>query len=395
MGLADGSFGFSIPTTVRFGEGVSGDVVDYLPGGVTCVALIRGASGTASAPVLAQLQAAGLRVIEVPCPGEPELGTINQIVVRLATERVSERVDAVVACGGGAVMDAGKAVAFCLGHHLRLTEDFGEVPGEWLAAPGPLPLIAIPTTAGTGAEVTFNAVLGVPQQAAKVSLRGRALAPSVALVDPSLLPSVPRDVALASGLDAVVQTIEAYCSASATPFTDALTRPNIALGLRALKAVMEEGRAEAWRDLAWVSLTSGVALANGGLGAAHGLAAILGGRFGISHGALCGMFLVPVLRQNTRVAPEGSEVRARLDTCAADVAEVFAPLPGGDALSGFEAWQAEQGLKPLSEHGLGELSGADLSGLAQAARQASSSRKNAVPLTDADFEAILGAALGR
>ena len=144
--------------------------------------------------------------------------------------------------------------------------------------------------------------------------------------------------------------------------------------------------------MAWVSLTSGVALANGGLGAAHGLASILGGRFGIAHGVLCGMFLVPVLRQTAHATPEGSEARARLALCAAEVAEVFPPVQGGDAWSGLEAWQAEQGLERLSAHGIGH---ADLADLARASAAASSSRKNAVPLTAPDFEAILVAVLAR
>lgn len=385
MTVPPSPFSFSIPTDVRFGEGISATVTDVLPEGATCVALLRGASGVASGGVLQQLRDHGLRVVEVPCPVEPTVPSINAALERLAPETI----EAVIACGGGAVIDSGKAFAFCLGHSLRLSDDFSKIPQALLAAPGPIPCIAIPTTAGTGAEVTFNAVLGVPSKAAKVSLRGRALVPQVALVDPALLPSAPRKTVLASGLDAVVQTIEAYTSNAATPFSDALTQPNIALGLRALRDVMEGGAAQAWRDLAWVSLTSGVALANSGLGAAHGLASVLGGRYDMSHGALCGRFLVPVMRQNTARAAMGSDTQLRLEACAALVAEVFAPLPGGDAYSGLEAWTDAQGLQRLSDFGL-EADAFD--DLAHHSAGASSSRKNAVELTIADFIDILKSA---
>jgi hypothetical protein len=380
------NFGISMPTTVRFGDGVSAELPTVFPSGTKRVAVLRGARGVAAAPLVAGLREHGFAVIEVPCAGEPSVASVNAALDALA----GEGIEAVVACGGGAVLDSGKAIAFCLGHSLRLSENFSDIPAPLLAGAAPIPCIAIPTTAGTGAEVTANAVLEIPSQQAKISLRGRALYPAVALVDPTLLPSAPTATILSSGLDAVVQTIEAYTSCAATPFSDALTAPNVLLGLRALRDVVETGQGAAWRGLAWVSLSSGMALANSGLGAAHGLASVLGGRYGTPHGVLCGRFLIPTLRQNTSVAAPGSEVGRRLEVCASAIAEVFPPAPGGDPLSGLEAWQDERGLARLSACGVLE---ADIDALAVQSAAASSSKKNGVVLGDADFATILRASL--
>ncbi|WP_425092202.1 iron-containing alcohol dehydrogenase [Tropicimonas sp. S265A] len=384
--IAAQPFAFSAPTNVHFGDGVSTRIADVLPKGVRSLALIRGGRGVAAEPLVTRLRTQGYAVAEVRCAGEPSVASINAAVDELRPRAV----EAVVACGGGAVLDTGKAVAFCLGHDLTLKEDFSAISADLLAAPGPIPCIAVPTTAGTGAEVTANAVLELPSRGAKVSLRGRALFPVTALVDPLLLPSARRETILSSGLDAVVQTIESYTSCAATPFSDALTRLNIDLGLRSLRAVIKNGTPQAWRDLAWVSMTSGLALANSGLGAAHGLASVLGGRYGAPHGVLCGRFLVPVLRQNLKVADPRSDAHRRILHACAAIAEVFAPKQGGDDLSGLESWQNANGLPRLASFGVVE---SDFAELASQSAGASSSKKNAVVLEDAHYAAILAEAL--
>lgn len=371
-------FGINCPTQVHFGEGVSEGIVAHL-GGTRSVALVRGASGRAAAGVLRDLQAAGVAVTEVVAAGEPTVASVNA-----GFASVSD-VGAVLACGGGSVMDTGKALAFCLSQGAALPEDFSGVD---TSAARQVPCIAVPTTAGTGAEVTANAVLGLSDGSAKVSLRGRAISPAVALVDPVLLRSAPAHVVLHAGLDAVVQTIEAYTSCRATPFTDALTAPNIGLGLRAVRDVVE-GR-EGWRDLAWVSLSSGLALANGGLGAAHGLASVLGAVQGAPHGALCGRLLTPVLRANLAAAEIGSKAHLRVDHCIETIAEVFTPHAGGDALSGLEHWIQANGLPRLADFGDTPL---DIDAVAQAGAGASSSQKNAVPLEVDTYAQIVRAAL--
>jgi alcohol dehydrogenase class IV len=376
-------FGISCPTQIRFGPGVSAELETFLPDHAKRVLLLRGAGGAAVAPVRALLKT--LDLVEVSAGGEPSVTSVNAVL-----DQVDGPVDAVIACGGGAVLDTGKAVTFCLNHGLRLTDAFGDIDPRLLAVPGAVPLIALPTTAGTGAEVTANAVLDVASQKAKISLRGRGLFPSVALVDPALMMSAPDAVVLHAGLDAVTQIIEAFTSNAATAFSDALTIPALPTGLFALRRVIEDRAQNAMTDMAWTALSSGLALANGGLGAAHGAASVLGGQYGAPHGALCGRLLMPVLRQNLAAAVAGSEAHQRIDTCCAAIAAVFTPLPGGDDLSGLEDWVKRHGLPRLGAYGVTPDA---LDSLAERSMFASSSRKNAVDLAKADYVAMLTQAM--
>ena len=296
----------------------------------------------------------------------------------------------VVACGGGSALDTAKVIRFALSHALTTYEDFAPLTADLLNTPCILPLIALPTTAGTGAEVTANAVIGVPDQAAKISLRGRALCADIAIVDPDLMKAAPDHVVLHSGLDAVTQVFESYTSNAATPFSDALTHSAKSLGLPALKAILEDDHQPAWADLAWVAHASGLALANSGLGAAHGLASVIGGQYGAPHGALCGRLLIPVLRQNLRRSEAGSDTNARIASCITDVADAFTPTLPDDLLSGFAAWIDGKGLPRLADW---SVTVDDLPDLAKRGAAASSSQKNAVTLSEDDYREILQAAL--
>lgn len=193
----------------------------------------------------------------------------------------------------------------------------------------------------------------------------------------------PRAIALHAGLDAITQLIEAHTSVAATPFTRALTAQALPGALRALRDVVAGDRA-GWPAMAWASLASGMALANGGLGAAHGLAAVLGARLGAPHGALCGRLLVPVMRANAAMRrQQRRRLRRRSGRC-------LCPRTGGDALSGLAAWMTEQGLPRLADYGAAD---AMLPDLAAQGRAASSSQKNAVPLPVETYVTILQAAL--
>lgn len=376
-------FNISCPTSIRFGAGVHAALADVLPAGARTVVLVRGRSGVAVAPLRGLL--AELEVIEVICASEPSVDGVNTMCATIGAIRP----DAVIACGGGAVIDTGKALTLCIAHDLQLPEDFGDMDADLLAHPLSLPLIVLPTTAGTGAEVTSNAVLDVASKRAKISLRGRALFPHAALIDSGLMQAAPAQVLLNSGLDAITQTMEAYSSAAATAFSDALTAPNLDRGLHALRGVIERGCPDAMNTLAWVSLSSGLALANSGLGAAHGLASVVGGRYAAPHGALCGRFLIPVLRQNCIHVGDDADMAARLDRCIAAIAAAFPPANAAEPLSGFEGWLEERGLARLREWGVARD---DFSQIAAASVGASSSRKNGVVLDAEDHVAILHAA---
>lgn len=380
MTVAD--FGVRCPTEIRFGIGRAGELASLLPQSPADVAFVQGGAGVAAAPVLAALREAGHRLQLVRCPGEPTIDSVN------AALRDVSACDHVIACGGGSVIDTGKALAALLEHRCDLPEDFAALPP--LTGRRRIRLIALPTTAGTGAEVTGNAVVDIPAKGAKISLRGPALYPDLALVDPLLARGAPRAVVLHAGLDALTQVIECMTSRFATPFSDALCRTAIPTALAALPEVHDTDQFEAWSDMCWVSTASGLALGNAGLGVAHGLASVLGAQFGAPHGALCGRLLLPTLRQNRRNAAVDSDISRRIAWCIDRIADAFPPGRGDDDLSGLEAWVAERGLPRLAAYG---MDASDIDRLAALGQDASSSQKNAVPPTREDLAAILQQAL--
>src|SRR5690606_39047218 len=257
-----------------------------------------------------------LRLSELPIRGEPEVQTVED-GVELACR---DGCDLVLAIGGGSVIDAGKAIAALLtnpGNPRQYLEVVGQ--GKPLTD-DPLPVVAVPTTAGTGAEVTRNAVLGVPEQRVKVSLRSPRMLPVVALVDPELTYSLPPDITASTGLDALTQCIEPFVTPQANPLTDAITREGMRRAARSLQRAFEDGGdREARRDMSIASLCGGLALANAKLGAVHGIAGPLGGMTSVRHGVACARLLPPVIETNLRArrahAP-GSPALARYEEVA-------------------------------------------------------------------------------
>jgi len=205
----------------------------------------------------------------------------------------------------------------------------------------------------------------------------------LAIVDPALTDGCPKGVTLASGLDAVTQVIEPFVSVKATPYTDALSRPAIGAGMQALMRLMRGEEAEARDRMAWVSLCGGLALANAGLGAVHGLAGVIGGLTGAAHGAICGALLGPVLAVN-RMAAEG-EARARLDTVCTILAEVLGSTVEKAPVA-LQSWAWAQGLPGLVAQGVHEDQHA---GIVMAAQQASSMKGNPVMLSAQDLREVL------
>ncbi|WP_174510191.1 iron-containing alcohol dehydrogenase [Klebsiella oxytoca] len=280
-------FNVLTPGNIRFGRGLAGSAAPWLAQHTAQVLLIHGASPQRAQFLLDALHAQEIQVVTLSITREPCLEDIEQ-GVSLARE---QGIGAVVSLGGGAVIDAGKAIASLVpasGPVIDYLEVVGN--GRQLEAQ-PLPFVAIPTTAGTGAEVTKNAVINVTQQQRKVSLRDDRMLPDLAIVDPALTDNAPRAVTLGSGLDAITQLIEPWLCTRANPFTDALCRAAIPRGIRALNTLMARECPDSRDEMAWVSLCGGLALANAGLGVIHGLAGPLGGLSPASHGALCGSLL--------------------------------------------------------------------------------------------------------
>ncbi|MFN4203924.1 MAG: iron-containing alcohol dehydrogenase [Tabrizicola sp.] len=372
-------FGITAPGRILFGRGEAAKAPDLIRPFGARVVVVHGAN-PARAAWLAR--ALGPETLALTCAGEPTLADVEAAVAEARTHRP----DCVVALGGGAALDLGKALAALIpapdGPMAHL-----EVLGKGLALKAdPLPFVAIPTTAGTGAEVTKNAVIGLPDLGRKVSLRDDRMVARLAIVDPALTDGCPRGVTLASGLDAVTQVIEPYVSVKATPYADAIAAPAIAAGMRALMGLMRGEDAEARDRMAWVSLCGGLALANAGLGAVHGLAGVIGGMTGAAHGAICGALLGPVLAAN-RAAAEGA-ARARLDEVCSVLAEVLGSS-AAEAPAELQAWAWAEGLPGLAALGVAD---ADHDRIATAALSSSSMKGNPVALTKAQLREVLAAA---
>ncbi|WP_226941885.1 iron-containing alcohol dehydrogenase [Pseudooceanicola spongiae] len=364
-----------LPPRILFGRGALAQAMPHLRALGDRLILVHSASASAALPLADDLRALGCTVHTYIAKGEPTLPGLEAALKTLRPHNAG----AVIALGGGSALDLGKALAALLPgthpplYHLEVVGD-----GHSLDT-APLPFAAIPTTSGTGAEATKNAVISVPDAQRKVSLRDDRMIACLAVVDPALTEDVPPAIRLASGLDAITQVIEPYLSRNATPLTDALCRDAIPLGLRALRSLMHTPTEQAFGDMAHVSLSGGIALANAGLGAVHGLAGVLGGRTGAPHGALCGRLLVPVVRTNlARMrGPRGPEVLSW-------IAAAFPEAP--DPLSALEAWIDAQGLPRLADLGVTPDTHGDV---ATESLAASSMRPNPVQLSVSDLLQIL------
>ena len=274
------NFEFATATRIVFGSGKLAEAGSIARGLGQRALLVTGADPARAARLGELLDKAGVEFVTFAVAGEPSVA----LAVAGAELARTGRCELVIACGGGSVIDAGKAIA-ALATNLGDPLDFLEVVGRGqpLRA-APLPFIAIPTTAGTGAEVTRNAVLAVPEQRVKVSLRSPLMLPRVALVDPELTLGLPPALTASTGLDALTQLLEPFVSGRANPFTDALCRDGLRRCARSLRRAFHDGQdAAAREDMALASLFGGLALANAGLGAVHGFAGPIGGMFPAPH----------------------------------------------------------------------------------------------------------------
>lgn len=387
------AFAFATATEILFGRGQAAQA----PGRVAAlgrrVLLVQGATPARADGLAQALAGLGCAVSRLAVPHEPDVALI---AAGLAAARAAG-VDVVVALGGGAVIDAGKAIAALLPAP-RPMSAYLEVVGDGLPLDAPpLPFVAIPTTAGTGAEVTRNAVIAAPDPASpdrlrpaqlrKVSLRDARMLPRLAIVDPALTDHCPRGITLASGLDAITQVIEPYVCTRANPLTDALCRDAIPRGLAALIRLMQAEDPQARDEMAWVSLCGGIALANAGLGAVHGLAGPLGGLTGAAHGAICGALLPHVLRAN-RAAITPPALAERLDQVGQWIGAAFgqpqADVPQAAAL--LADWARDAGLPGLAAQGIGP---AAQQAAALAAAGSSSMKANPAALSAATLQDIM------
>jgi alcohol dehydrogenase class IV len=339
-------FAITSPGRILFGRGEAAKAPALLHSFGTRGLIVHGANPSRLAGILADVGLGEPGIATIACAAEPSLPMLEE-ALKLAQAHAP---DWVLGLGGGSVMDLAKALAGLIPARGG-PMDHLEVVGRGLPlTEAPLPFIAIPTTAGTGSEATKNAVIGLPDHGRKVSLRDDRMLARLAIVDPALTDGTPWAVTLASGLDAVTQVIEPFVSVKATPYTDAIAAPAIGAGLKALQR-LRQGEDKGARDtLAWVSLSGGLALANAGLGAVHGMAGVIGGLCPAPHGAVCGALLAPILRANRDHAEAGSEAARRLDRVFATLAETL----GGAAQDTPETlahWAKSAGLPGLTAMG--------------------------------------------
>ena len=287
----------------------------------------------------------------------------------------------IVAIGGGSVIDMGKLIAFYAENGI---DDFYTTVGEPFSVA--CPIVAIPTTAGTGAEVTNNAVILIPSYGLKVSLRDPRMIPNIAIVDPSLMQGAPKHVVLCAGIDAVTQVIEPYLTVKANPMTDALCRAAIPVGLRVLRDIVEKGCPDGWDSMAWVSTCGGLALANAGLGAVHGFAGVIGGKTNAPHGEICGALLPAVIAVHLRHAKKDTCMYERINWVAEQIDIYFGHSQKGRGLDELQKWTSQMGLRRLSDLGVNEK---DFPIIARAAANSSSMRGNPFLLLQPELEQIL------
>jgi alcohol dehydrogenase class IV len=382
------NFEFATATRIIFGPGKLSELPQIARGFGRRALLVTGSRSTPAQRLIEMLESGGVASDRFVVAGEPTVALVNQ---GIALARKSE-CQFVVAIGGGSVIDAGKAIAAMLANDGELL-DYVEVigRGQTLSTPS-LPFIAIPTTAGTGAEVTRNAVLGSTDHCVKASLRSPLMLPTVALLDPELTYDLPPALTASTGLDALTQLIEPFTCKRANALTDAICREGMRRVARSLRVAFGEGRNVAAReDMMLAGLFGGLALANAGLGAAHGFAAPIGGMFPAPHGAVCAALLSHVMVANVRMARvnDASAVVNRYD----EVARILTGKPDAQAADGVR-WVSElvRDLKipPLRAYGIGA---GHIPELVTKAANASSMKANPVKLAPDELAGLLEQAL--
>jgi alcohol dehydrogenase class IV len=382
-------FEFTSAARIIFGPGAVRELPDIASTFGKRALIVTGRDRLRCAGLIAMLEGKGLVCTLFRVAGEPSIELVREGAALMR----SASAEFVISIGGGSAIDAGKAIAAIAANPGDVL-DYIEVIGRTLSfEKAPMPFLAVPTTAGTGSEVTRNAVLGSKQHAVKASLRSASMLARVAIVDPDLTLGMPAAVTASTGLDALTQLIEPFVSIRANPFTDALCRDALPKIARALPRAWENGdNGEARAAMSYSSLLSGLALANAGLGVVHGFAAAIGGMFDAPHGNICAAILPHAIAANLQAlrarAPESPALEryheaARLTTgesraSAQDLVTWVANLTQHLRIPGLGAWGiGEQNVVPIVER----------------ASRASSMKANPLPLTDSELADTVRSAL--
>ncbi|MBF0147365.1 MAG: iron-containing alcohol dehydrogenase [Magnetococcales bacterium] len=378
---------------IDFGSGALLRSVGYALAHGRNILLVTGGKSLESsgrlARVVAAIEAGGGTCQRMVIADEPSPEWVDEAVARYGGAGFGS----VLAIGGGSVLDAGKAIAGLLATG-RSVMDFLEGVGRGMQYAGPaIPLVAVPTTAGTGSEATKNAVLSRRGPTGfKKSFRDDKLVAAVAAVDPDLLEGAPGTLLAANGMDALTQLLESYTSTRANPMTDALAWSGMErfqshfFPFWRSRGCDAKGRSA----MAYASLQSGICLAQTGLGAVHGMAAALGALAPIPHGVVCGTLLA----ETTAINIAALRTRAPESVALNKYAKVANLLSGREdsldrALDGLVAnlrdWKQTLSLPGLGRYGLGS----DHWGKIVAESRGSSMKTNPLPLLDEELVEIL------
>jgi len=382
-------FDFATSRRILFGPGRLAEAGRLAAGFGRHALLVTGAAGDRAAPLILSLEQAGVAWTRVIVAHEPATDDVSRGAALARREGCTQ----VVGFGGGSALDAAKGIAALLGNGGDPL-DYLEVIGAGKALTrASAPCIAIPTTAGTGTEVTRNAVLLSPEHGVKASLRGDGVLPDIALVDPELTNTLPAGVTASSGLDALTQLIEPFVSWRANPMTDALAREGIAGIGRSLERAYKRGDDAAAREqMSLAAMYSGLAMANAGLGAVHGFAGVIGGMTGAPHGVVCAALLPHTMRVNVNALQQRAPEHAALQKYG----QVGALLTGSRAAGAREAIERVTGLcAALGIPGLQAIGfqRSQLDAAVDKASVASSMKGNPIQLTRQEMEEILLAAM--
>ena len=378
-------FEFATANRIIYGAGTSQQIADYAQGFGKRPLLVTGENSSRAQFAVDKLKANGFTVTQFAIADEPSIGIVLEGVI-LARDQAC---DFVIGIGGGSVIDGAKAIAALLTNDGEPL-DYLEVVGKGLPLQNaPAPYIAIPTTAGTGAEVTRNAVLAVPERRVKVSLRSALMLPDVAIVDPELTYSMPPSITAVTGLDALTQVIEPFVSHLANPLTDALCRDGIQRAGRSLRRAYENGSDhDARNDMALASLMGGLALANAKLGAVHGFAGSLGGMFFAPHGAVCARLLPYAMETNVKALQSRQPENPALQRYS----EIARTLTGNhdaivqDGVEWIQSLCADLQIPGLSTYG---LTTKDIPMVISQSKNASSMKGNPISLSETELAHIL------
>jgi alcohol dehydrogenase class IV len=389
-------FEFATASNVLFGPGVVKEVGSLAAKIGKRVLVVTGKVAADPSELLRDLSENGLGYDLFQIPGEPTLQQIEEGRT-LAREYQSQ---VVIGFGGGSAIDTAKAIAAMATNPGDL-KDYLDVIGSGKSISQlPLAVIAIPTTSGTGAEVTRNAVLTSPEHRMKLSLRSPMMIPHLAVVDPELTYSLPPSVTASTGMDALAQLVEPYVSSRHNPLTDAICLEGIEKAARSLRKVYENPDAAAREDMSLASLLGGLALANAGLGAVHGFASPIGGMYTAPHGAVCARLLAPVMAVNyyavTAPEHEQSDYRIQKDELLARYVTIARILTGTatatirDAIDWIEQLCQALNISGLADYG---IQVEDLPELVEKASMASSMKSNPIKLNALELQFIIENAL--